>query len=224
MNKGARWIVGSSDHGCWLGTYEHEKQTLVAELLHPGMVVWDVGANAGFYTLAFSRSVGPTGRVYAFEPFAENVSNLLRHIHLNGISNTNVIQSALIDRTGMSSFQITVSKGTGRISETDTAYMVSTITVDDFIALLPDARPQLLKIDVEGAECALLSGAKQLLSEHAPEILLALHGEAESQRCQEILHSHGYMLFYLDGTTAEASPLRSGEIYARKPVACSFSV
>ena len=79
LNKGARWIVGSSIHGCWLGTYESEKQNVVSKLVRPGMVVWDVGANAGFYTLAFARLVGNTGRVYAFEPS----STTFRILHLN---------------------------------------------------------------------------------------------------------------------------------------------
>src|SRR6266568_1109680 len=49
--RGARWIVGSSTHGCWLGTYESPKQHAFAAALRPGDLVVDAGANAGFYTL-----------------------------------------------------------------------------------------------------------------------------------------------------------------------------
>lgn len=83
INHGLHWIIGSSTHGCWLGTYETHKQDAVRRLARPGMTIFDVGANAGFYTMAFSRLVGAKGRVYAFEPFAENVANLLKHVAIN---------------------------------------------------------------------------------------------------------------------------------------------
>jgi FkbM family methyltransferase len=217
INKGAQWIVGSSIHGCWLGTYEHDKQALVLELVQPDMIVWDIGANAGFYTLAFARIVGKSGRVYAFEPFAENANNLLRHVHLNGLENTKVIQAALADQSGLAAFSIGKSNAHGRISGKDTSYMVPTFAADDFIARFPKSLPQLIKIDVEGAETAVLSGAAQLLSTCGPDILLALHGEAQGRECREILHSRGYRIYYLDGSAADAGPLRSSEIYARKP-------
>ena len=66
--RGKYWISGSSDHGCWLGSYEVAKQRKVTELVRPGMICWDVGANVGFYTLLFAELVGRTGSVYAFEP------------------------------------------------------------------------------------------------------------------------------------------------------------
>src|SRR6267143_3626666 len=49
--RGTRWIVGSSTHGCWLGTYEHENQRLFASLVLASGLVYDLGANVGFYTL-----------------------------------------------------------------------------------------------------------------------------------------------------------------------------
>ena len=216
INKGFRWVVGSSTHGCWLGTYEHEKQALMSRLVRPGMVVWDVGANAGFYTLAFSRLVGDAGKVYAFEPLAENTSNLLTHARLNNIQNTQIVQTALADQTGVIGFSVAASNSMGHISQQKSSYLVTTFTVDDFLARFPDARPDLLKIDIEGAEASLLLGASQLLGRSAPEIVLALHGESQSHQCVELLHSHGYSLFYIDGSSADSMPLKSDEIYARK--------
>lgn len=48
--KGKKWIKGSSINGCWLGIYEFDKQILFQDYIKAGMVVYDVGANAGFYT------------------------------------------------------------------------------------------------------------------------------------------------------------------------------
>ena len=68
--RGMRWIAGASTHGCWLGSYELEKQRLIAERVSPGSVFFDVGANVGFYTLLGSSEVGAAGRVISFEPLA----------------------------------------------------------------------------------------------------------------------------------------------------------
>jgi protein-L-isoaspartate O-methyltransferase len=80
--KGMKWIAGSSTHGCWLGTYELEKQRVLARFISVGMTVYDIGAQAGFYTLFFSRLVG-SGKVYAIEPYAENTQYLLTHIRIS---------------------------------------------------------------------------------------------------------------------------------------------
>src|SRR5574341_2129532 len=76
-NRGMKWEVGASTHGCWLGFYEKDKQELIARLVKPGMRAFDIGANAGFYTLALSRLVGDHGKVWAFEPLAQTVVTLL---------------------------------------------------------------------------------------------------------------------------------------------------
>lgn len=61
--KGKKWIKGSSINGCWLGTYEFDKQQLFQDYVKPGMVIYDVGANAGFYTLLSSVLTGNSGKV-----------------------------------------------------------------------------------------------------------------------------------------------------------------
>ncbi|MGH8529130.1 MAG: FkbM family methyltransferase [Nevskiales bacterium] len=215
VNKDMKWIAGSSIHGCWLGTYEHEKQVLVSALARPGMVVWDIGANAGFYTLAFSRLVGAGGHVYAFEPIAENTHNLLRHVRLNCLTNTTVIQAALAAQTELVGFQTASSNSMGQIGAAGD-YMVPAISADSFLRKHPASRPQLLKVDIEGAEALLLTGAKELLTSAAPEILLALHGEAQAIECRNILGSYGYSLYYLNGSLIGNGPITDDEILATK--------
>jgi FkbM family methyltransferase len=216
INKGAKWVVGASTHGLWLGTYEHEKQELVSKLVRKGGVVWDVGANAGFYTLAFSRLVGSSGTVCAFEPYAENVNNLMRHVRINHLTNTKVIQVALDKETGLASFEIGGSNRAGHLSNKATSYFVPVLSIDDFLAHFPELTPKLLKIDVEGAESAVLAGPKELLSQHAPEILLALHGEKQMKECQRILASQGYTLYSLSGSKIEGPHIKDDEIWARR--------
>src|SRR5204862_8148905 len=64
-NRRFRWSVGAGDHGCWLGSYEIEKQLAIWRACRPGATVFDVGANVGFYTLLMARAVGRAGQVVA---------------------------------------------------------------------------------------------------------------------------------------------------------------
>lgn len=107
VNRGFKWIVGSSTHGCWLGTYESEKQCAISRFVKPGMTVFDIGAHAAFYTLAFSRLVGETGKVWAFEPLAGKVDYLLRHIRLNLLDNVKLMQAAVADKNGIATLALT---------------------------------------------------------------------------------------------------------------------
>jgi FkbM family methyltransferase len=180
------------------------------------MVVWDVGANAGFYTLALSRLVGSEGRVYAFEPFAENVNNILRHVQLNDLRNVVVVQAALGERDDLIGFEAGPLNAMGHVSQEKGSYLVPVFTADEFVARHPEARPALLKIDVEGAESGLLHGATQFLRDAAPAIVLALHGETQSRQCFEQLMDLGYTLYHLDGSPMPATPGQRDEIYAVK--------
>src|SRR5690606_35379325 len=171
------WIVGSNSHGCWLGTYEADKQRVVERLVCPGMVVWDVGANVGFYSLGFSRLVGLSGRVYAFEPSANNAANLREHVTLNGLENVILVQVAFSNDSGIAGFDVTDSTATGHLSRTEQSYLIPTLTGDEFLSQVLDARPDFVKIDIEGAESDFLDGSRNLLRNSGPPILLALHGE-----------------------------------------------
>jgi hypothetical protein len=81
--RGKKWVVGSSNHGCWLGSYEFDKQKQFTESLARGQIVYDVGAHVGFYTLLASSLVGQEGQVIAFEPYPRNLEFLHRHVQLN---------------------------------------------------------------------------------------------------------------------------------------------
>lgn len=68
----------------WLGTYEPELQAALRELIQPGMVAYDVGANIGYISLIMARLVGPQGRVFAFEALPANLERLRNNLQLNG--------------------------------------------------------------------------------------------------------------------------------------------
>lgn len=216
LNEGASWIAGSSVHGCWLGTYEAEKQARIGQVVAEGMTVWDVGANVGFYSLALSRRVGSRGRVYAFEPLQANVERLREHLRLNDARNVVVVSAALGAKSGNVGFVVAPSNSMGHVSEEAPSCVVRQLSADDFLRDHPDAAPAFLKVDIEGAEADFLAGATRLLAAHRPSMTLALHGEPQRRRCEVTLRDAGYALATLDG-----NPLNPGdpcdELYAEVP-------
>lgn len=218
LNRGSRWIVGSAIHRCWLGTYESEKQDFVARLVKPGSTIWDIGANVGFYTLAFARLTGPTGRVLAFEPLAANAAFLLRHLELNAVTNVQLLQVALNGTTDLLGFSATAASAMGTLAGRGLSYLVPALSPAAVLAALPNAGPQLLKLDIEGAEGAVLTAFQPILEQYSPDILLALHGRAQEEQCVRLLRDIGYTLTYLDGQpVVHNRPLSSDEIFATRP-------
>jgi len=208
--RGMKWIAGSAVHGCWLGTYELRKQNLIERLVRPGMTVYDVGAQAGFYTLMFSAIVGVTGHVIAFEPCAYEARYLLDHLRLNSLSNAQVIQAAVGAVSGLGRF----STERGSCQNQLQAEGMSPLTVP--VLALDDAElspPDVIKMDIEGGETDALLGARRMLREHRPVVLVALHGSEQRAACPRILREAGLLVFDLDGKLfAGSAP--SDEIYA----------
>ncbi|HEY1332413.1 MAG TPA: FkbM family methyltransferase [Actinomycetota bacterium] len=212
--RGARWIVGSSNHGCWLGTYEHDKQRAFARLLRPGDVLYDVGAHVGFYTLLGARTVGPKGRVVAFEPFPRNLAFLRRHLRLNRVANATVVAAAVGDAAGTAAF----SEGPGADRPTTAVaassmgrldpggpHAVPVVRLDEVVDRGDVPAPTALKIDVEGGEVGVLAGAERLLERRHPTIFLATHGQALHRECCERLDAAGYELAPIGGRSLEDS-------------------
>ena len=207
--QGMKWIAGSSVHGCWLGTYELPKQKLLERLVRPGMTVYDIGAQAGFYTLCLSRMVGETGRVFAFEPFADNVRNLLEHVRMNGLRNVRIVQAAVAGCSGVRGFTTDRGACQNGLAEENGPLLVPTVSLDS----LSLARPDLIKMDIEGGESEALRGSRRILSEHRPVVLVALHGPEHARFCHDFLRRAGHEVFDLRGYALEADA-EEDEIYA----------
>ncbi len=207
--KGQKWIVGASVHGCWLGSYEHEKQVFMERHVKEGTVFFDVGANVGFYTLLASLLVGSQGRVISFEPVPQNLAFLKEHIRLNSITNATVIEAAVADFDGTTSFAKGANRSEGHI-DANGEFEVKAISLDQLISSNQIPAPDYLKIDVEGAEMMALSGASQMLEEFHPSIFLATHGAEIHQQCCRFLASIGYALQAIDRGSVE----KTDEIFA----------
>lgn len=191
--RGLRWTVGAGTHGYWLGTYERDKQRDFQRLCQPGMCVYDIGANVGYYTLLASHTTGPAGRVFAFEPFPNNIEKIEQHLSLNKVRNVTIVPAAVSSTDGTARFQTGMANEMGRLSN-EGDLTVRTLSIDQGIARGEWPVPDVMKIDVEGAESEVLTGAAQLLAHHHPVIVLACHGTPQFRACSDLLAHAGYQL------------------------------
>jgi FkbM family methyltransferase len=204
-NRGFRWRIGAFDHGCWLGSYELEKQQALRDRLREGMTAFDIGAHAGFYTLLMSRAVGDSGKVFAFEPWPANVTDCLAHVRMNRLCNIVIVPAAVGGIARLASFESGESSSTGRFAPTDTAVRVTCVTLDDLLATDGFRVPDLIKVDVEGAESQVLEGAQTLMRQHAPVWFVALHSLDQKDACLRLLANAGYTVSALNGKLCDPS-------------------
>jgi FkbM family methyltransferase len=197
--RGKRWITGSSNHGCWLGSYEYPKQKAFAAAVKRGDVVYDLGANVGFYSLLASSLVGPEGQVFSFEPLPRNLTFLRKHLGLNGVRNCSVMEAAVSSSDGTAKFEMGPNASMGQLTgDSENALSVRTIALDGLVASGQIRPPNVIKCDIEGAEYDALRGASKILSEHSPTIFLATHGPEVHDRCCTLLTGLNYKLTSLD--------------------------
>lgn len=180
-----------------LGIYEFPVQQMILGALHSGAVFYDVGAYNGYLSLLAAKTVGSTGKVFSFEPFPPNAERVAAAIQANRIENWQLVQTAVMDYLGDARLHFSGNgSGTtpsifpgGKQGEVD----VDAQTLDHFIQ--SHSLPDLVKVDVEGAEAAVLRGSRQLLaSSNPPKWLLEIHNEGAYGEARAILEAHGYRL------------------------------
>ena len=148
--------------------YEEGTTRLLRQIIKPGMAVIDAGAHVGYYTLLAARQVGPTGRVYAFEPEPANYDLLLRNIQRNEYTNIVAVNAALSRGVGQATLYLT-GLDNGRHSlfrhglPQQGSVIVEITTLDAFLESEGGTRVDLVKVDVEGSEADVLKGMEQLL-------------------------------------------------------------
>lgn len=191
--RGKKWVIGAASHACWTGTYEVEHLAKFAAAITPGDSVYDVGANVGIYTLLACVKTGPNGSVYAFEPVPRNLGYLRRHVSLNHIQNCCIVEAAVSDKEGTQRFSAAAWENSmGRLAANG-ELEVPSVTIDSCIYGEKKLRPpNVIKIDVEGAEWYVLQGATRTLSEHRPRVFVEVHGRQQHADCREFLAAQGY--------------------------------
>ncbi len=154
----------------FLGLYEIEIAGHCKRLLSQCKTAFDIGANAGYYSLILAKYTG--GEVIAVEPVNENISEMALNLGRNAYPIT-AIQSMV-----------------GAFSGEDT------ITLDQLS--LDHFRPDFIKMDIEGGEVDALTGARDLLNTHRPHLIIEVHSQELEAGCREILDQYGYYITRID--------------------------
>ena len=166
-------------------SWNPEEYEAFRRVVRPGFTVLDVGANVGAYTLLFAQWVGPAGHVIAFEPAPASIEGLRRQLALNHLAaRVEVVEAAVAGTVGSASFECDGASGANALgtgARDARTITVATTTIDAFCAA-HGVRPDVIKIDVEGAELDVLRGARQTLASSSVEAFVEFHPTAWTQR------------------------------------------
>lgn len=138
----------------------------------PGACLWDIGANIGYVSCAFLARV-PASRVVAVEPLAD-IAAMLRHnlAQFEG-SRSSVLEAAVSDSAGTGNIvRVSGNSGMSHIADAGEGESVRLVTAD---ALAEFGLPDVIKIDVEGHEAAVLRGIAPILASHQPALVVFEH-------------------------------------------------
>ena len=178
------------------GTYEDREVAALCARIVPGTTIFDVGANIGLSALEFARAAGADGLVISFEPHPDTAARLAGNLRENGVANVRIIQSAVGAASGTVTFhesaQATLSSASVIPPELVRSFEVPVTAVD---AVWHDAgcpSVSALKIDVEGGELDVLRGARALLAQERPAILLEAWGPEQLKPIAALLSTAGY--------------------------------
>lgn len=211
------------------GTYEDEIGKLIKISLAEGDTAIDIGGNIGLQSLRMSLCVGPTGKVFAFEPLNYLQEKFRKNMALNKADNVTLFPFALSDQPNELDLIINKdqwNQGAFSLSNKDTGNNKQRIVVkvaDEMpeIQLLDNV--SLIKIDVEGFEFHVLRGLKQTLQKHKPRIIFeydsnywADTGQSMAD-CYKFLQSLNYSLYQINMVGCElingADNIESGNLF-----------
>ena len=208
--------------GYLTGCAEEGMNEALCRYLKPGDCFYDVGAHIGFYSLIAARLIGQSGHIVAFEPDPGNAETVRENAAKNGFPGISVVCAAISDRDEVVRFHRSAQDGPSRMSgmlirENATEIQESEIipcravSLDSFSSR--HETPNLVKIDVEGAELQVLEGARSLLRQKQPVLIIEVHDQQTLPSVRSLLSGVGYVV--------EPIELKKREARARHFVASS---
>ncbi len=212
---------GASGLRCWKRSLVETDPHLLErtrEIIFPGAVVWDIGANQGLFTFCAAGLAGPDGEVLAVEADTWLVELLRRSARANSpaIAPVTVLSAAASESVGLATFCIAsrarstnhlegYGHGTPQVGRIRERQMVVCLSLDWLFGHF--RAPDVVKIDVEGAELGVLSGARELLKCKRPTLLMEVLQEHRIA-VTEYLHALNYELYDADCTSGNRTPIR----------------
>ena len=200
-----------------LGNYERPVQEALFSILSKDAVFYDIGANIGFFSILAAKTVGPGGSVYAFEPLSENASMIEKNANRNKLINIYVERVAVADKTGKREIILTECAGgatlktAGNPPDPIGSQVVETVALDELAQSGRIKMPDVVKIDVEGAELDVLSGMAAILNKKAPSLIIEFDDVAlisckkKLSAAQELLEGIGYQTKILSNSYNDGS-------------------
>lgn len=196
-----------------LGIYGEFDTINVEKIIEKGDYVVDVGAAIGYYTLILARAVGPTGKVFAFEPKKDRFELLKNNVKLNGYQNVILENKAILTSTVTPTFFSSKTlKGGLKFIKTEIKKEefqpvsdVQFIDLDTYFDNINKDKPiSFMKIDVDGPELLVLKSASKILQNNNLKILMEWDTiSAKQSGCDpaEIIHilkKNGFEIYYPD--------------------------
>ncbi len=195
----------------WFGIDEPWIARISANLVKPAAVIYDIGANIGYTTVVFARQLKGIGVIHAFEILPSTVELLRKTVELNGLSNVT------IHPVGLAAEEATLELPVGSTAMTSLYYqkhehsqceLCRVVTLDAYCRDENLPLPDLIKIDIEGAEIDCLHGSRELIDKCRPTMIIAFHSKSLLQRGYELLTSLDYELYSPRGPVTEPSIAR----------------
>lgn len=183
------------------GCYEPAVISEILRLSQIRKIAYDVGAHIGYMSLALAQGIKNGGKIFAFEPNPGNVQLISKLVTMNKLEKqVTVIPLALADKKGKQKFTMWHSPSMhllqSAIEGQDTVacetILVESSTIDSFVFDQENPPPDLMKIDVEGAEALVLKGALRTLGSCSPDIIVEIHGPKNAARVWDMLDSLEY--------------------------------
>jgi FkbM family methyltransferase len=167
-------------------------------VIKPGMVALDIGANAGVYSLALARCVGPSGKVYAYEPASEPRRLLERSRNANGFDNLQIVPEAISDAPRRGHLDANVSSELGSLSAKGFGESVSVTSLDKEGAARDWGSPDFVKIDAEGEERRILEGGRAFFTQHSPLVMFEFKAaDVVDRQIADAFRALGYGVYRL---------------------------
>ena len=211
--KGLRLMITlPDDKGLWTGTYESDFVGAVAAAVKPGMICYDIGGFHGF--VSGVMAVARARQVVCFEPLPANLVAIRELLSLNPGLPIEVRTEAVGAAEGQAHFNVMIEDSMGKLETSpfqidqsaDSSIPVTVRSLDSLLAAGEVLAPDLMKIDVEGAELDVLRGARGILAARHPPLFLEVHSAELRTGCEALLHELGYATRELARSGASAAP------------------
>jgi FkbM family methyltransferase len=197
----------------WIGIDEPWLAQSAQEHLHPGDVVYDIGAHIGYTCLLYAQRVGDEGAVHAFEILPSITENYLQKtIQANAFNNITTHAVGLSDREESLSLPIGETLMTSQHSEAREGQRMEDcriVPLDRYVSLRNLSLPTYMKIDIEGAEIDCLIGGEQTIRKALPKMMIEFHNIELLREGHSLLEPWGYRLVTQRGEAMDEQKLRN---------------